>query len=357
MELSLLSRVPVLVWGPPGAGKSATIVSWAKKKGLPCWIVVASVREPADFGGLPVVDSSSGSVRFAPPSFAKEASERGGLVFLDELTTAPPAVQAALLRAVLDLAFGDLKLDPSRVALVAAANPPEEAAAGWDLAPPLANRFSHVSYRLSVEEWTERFPGYWEEPPALHFGGERLPEEEWAGARSLVAAFVRSRPALLHAMPKDESKRGQAWPSPRSWDFASRLVAASGASASAEVLPLVASCVGDGAAVEFAAWVKEMDLPDAEEILRKPKKYVHPDRKDRAYAVLSAVVQRALARLTEERWLAAWTVLSIAAKAGGADVGAAAARSLARAHEPGLPLPEQELAAFAPMLRAAGMLA
>src|SRR5262249_54880181 len=106
LDFSLISRVPVLVWGPPGAGKTATIRAWAERRKLRCWTVVASLREPADFGGLPIADldgreadgcGASPRVSFAPPRFAVEAAGEGGVIFLDELTTAPPAVQAALL--------------------------------------------------------------------------------------------------------------------------------------------------------------------------------------------------------------------------------------------------------------------
>ena len=56
LDLSLSARVPVLVWGPPGVGKTATIRAWAERRKLRCWTVIASLREPADFGGLPIVD-------------------------------------------------------------------------------------------------------------------------------------------------------------------------------------------------------------------------------------------------------------------------------------------------------------
>ncbi len=141
LSIGLRTRTPGLIIGPPGVGKSSSIVNWGNKNGLRTWVVIASLREPTDFAGLPVVSTQTTKdehgkeypvVHFAPPNFAKEASEHGGLIFLDEITTAPPAVQAALLRAVLDLAFGDLELPPDKVAIVAAANPPELAAGGWD---------------------------------------------------------------------------------------------------------------------------------------------------------------------------------------------------------------------------------
>jgi len=367
LDLALTTRVPVVVWGPPGAGKTATIRAWAERRKLRCWIVVASLREPADFGGLPIVDldrrrddgeRTLPRVTFAPPRFAVEAEAEGGVIFLDELTTAPPAVQAALLRAVVDHAFGDLELDPSKVAIVAAANPPSEAAGGWDLAPPLANRFAHVRFELNPIEWTEVFPGYWGSPPALTFGERAIDQRRWGRARALVAAFLRARPSLLLQLPGDISQRGEPWPSPRTWDYATRLIAAAEQRRVdlTDVLPLLAGCVGEGPALELAAWARDLDLPDPEELLAAPTRYRHPDRGDQAYAVISAVCQAAIGDLTPERWLAAWTVLASAATAGSPDIAAAAARSLARERRDGLPLPSRQIEPFIPVLEAAGLL-
>ena len=380
LDVATRARVPVLIWGAPGVGKSAAIQAWAKSRHLPCWTVIASLREPADFGGLPIIGKESDgspSVTFAPPRFAVEAAKEGGVIFLDELTTAPPAVQAALLRAVVDKAFGDLQLDPDKVTLVAAANPPGEAAGGWDLAAPLANRFTHHTYTLSATDWTDSFPAYWDAPPPLSFAGRGVSPASWTQARALVSGFIRARPALLLALPPSETQRGQAWPSPRTWDFASRIIAAvadesepsgqgfGGASFPVDdLLPLLSGCVGEGPAVELCQFVREMDLPHPEDLLRKPGSYVHPKRGDQAYAILSAVSQAAIGNLTEKRWLAAWKILSLAAVAGGADVAAGAARSLARARahrdnrhdRDDLPLPLTEIAAFFPILQAAGMI-
>src|SRR5262249_57018933 len=100
----------------------------------------------------------------------------------------------------------------------------------------------------------------------------------------------------------------------------------------------------------------ECDVPDPEALRAEPGEYRHPARGDQAYAVLSAVVQSAVGRLTPDRWLGAWRVLSLAAQAGGTDVAAAAARALARARTGELPLPTREIAAFFPILQAAALI-
>src|SRR6266513_1162646 len=130
LGVAVAARVPVLLWGAPGTGKTSAIRAMADVKGWPCETVIASIREPSDFAGLPVV--VDGGVRFAPPTWARRLSEAGrGLLFLDEISTAPPAVQAALLRVVLERVVGDLAL-PADVAVVAAANLPEQASDGWE---------------------------------------------------------------------------------------------------------------------------------------------------------------------------------------------------------------------------------
>lgn len=366
LEIGLRTQVPGLLIGDPGVGKSASIVNWGKKRKLQTWVVIASLREPTDFAGLPVVSKETFTdtegnkhplVNFAPPSFAAEASVNGGLIFLDEITTAPPAVQAALLRVVLDHAFGDLQLDPKKVAIVAAANPPELAAGGWDLAPPLANRFRHRTFNLVPKEWCEKFPTYWDNVPDLGFEGMKLDERMWSQARSLVAGFLNARPAQLLSVPKEETRRGGAWPSPRTWDFASRQLAAimQDGISNFEAMPYVADCVGEGCATEFMTWVREIDLPDPWELLKDPKKFKLHSRGDVNFAILSAVTAAAVSDLTEKHWLAAWTILGKAAKDGAKDVAAASSKILAEKHKSNLPLPSKDLLEFAPLLRSAGL--
>ena len=134
--------VAVCLWGDPGIGKSALIQAAAAADGVPCETVIGSMREPSDFAGLPVVTDDG--VRMEPPSWARRLHEaQAGSLFLDELSTSPPAVHAAMLGVALGRRVGDLLL-PRAVQVVAAANPPERAADGWDLTPPLANRFGRL---------------------------------------------------------------------------------------------------------------------------------------------------------------------------------------------------------------------
>lgn len=148
LTLAVSADLPVLLWGEPGIGKTAALTQLAASLDLPLTTVIASVHEPSDFSGLPIVggDPAEQGVPMAPPDWAVRLVRAGkGLLFLDELSTAPPAVQAALLRLVLERRIGSLQLPPG-VRIVAAANPRSSAADGWELSPPLANRFVHLQW-------------------------------------------------------------------------------------------------------------------------------------------------------------------------------------------------------------------
>ena len=276
LGVAVAARVPVLLWGAPGTGKTSAIRAMAQTMGLPCETVIASIREPSDFAGLPIVVGDG--VRFAPPAWARRLADAGhGLLFLDELSTAPPAVQAALLRVVLERVVGDLTL-PDEVAVVAAANPPEQAADGWDLSAPLANRLCHLAWHTDPRSVADGLAGGWAPPvvPVLPDGWQA----EEILSRGLVAAFLHVRPALACAPPSDAASAGRGWPSPRTWEMAARLMAAAGASGTGDEArsALIRGAVGDGAGVEFLAWLVEMDLPDPEQVLADPASFRLPER-------------------------------------------------------------------------------
>jgi hypothetical protein len=355
--LAVAARVPVLLWGAPGTGKTSMIHALAAAAQLPCETVIASIREPADFAGLPVVKTASDGrsrVELAPPRWAERLETAGhGILFFDEVSTAPPAVQAALLRVVLERTVGDLEL-PADVAVVAAANPPEQAADGWDLTAPLANRFCHLDWPAEARDIADGFAGGW---PTPHIAE---PGPGWQQgtpiARSWVAGFLRARPALALDVPTDAASAGRAWPSPRTWDMAAVLLAAgqSAGTDDAVLSLLIRGAVGQGPGVEFLTWLVEADLPDPEMLLADPSSFVPPERGDRAYAALASVAAAVAAHPTPERWIAAWQIFGQCGERA-PDVAATAARALARARPPGAPVPK-EVHAFAPLLRDAGLL-
>ncbi len=373
LAVAVSAGVPVLLWGPPGTGKSSVVRSLADALDRPCEVVIASIREPSDFAGLPIVHE--GGVRFAPPTWATSLADAGrGVLFLDEISTAPPAVQAALLRVVLERTVGDLTLPPS-VAVVAAANPPEQAADGWDLSAPLANRFCHLDWSTDaatvaggftagfgpavaadlLERLRTGAPGTSDALAGPGGVGNAVGDGVRARARAEVATFLLLRPSTVVAPPVERAAAGRAWPSPRTWEMAADLLATG---RSVDVGPevraaLVCGCVGQGPGIEFLGWLAELDLPDPEVVLADPAAFQLPERGDRAYAALMSVAAAVAARATPERWAAGWEVLGRAGEQV-PDVAAMAARTLVRCRPDGAATPAGA-AVFLPLLRDAGL--
>ncbi|MGW0707484.1 AAA family ATPase [Streptomyces sp. NPDC002643] len=342
LTLAVAADLPVLLWGEPGIGKSAALTQLAEELELPLTTVIASVHEPSDFSGLPIVgdDPATQGVPMAPPDWAVRLVRAGkGLLFLDELSTAPPAVQAALLRLVLERRIGALQLPPD-VRIVAAANPRSSAADGWELSPPLANRFVHLKWAHDHEVVVRGLGGTWPRATLPRLEPEGLAEAV-DFARRAVCGLLAARPKLVHQLPSSESRRGGAWPSPRSWDMTLRLVAfATASGVSREVLSLlVRGTVGDGPGLELLASLDRMDLPDPETLLADPAGAVLPERGDLRQAALDGVVAAVRARPERARWDAAWALLVRAIETGAPDLVVVPATTLASLRRDGWDVP------------------
>ncbi|MET8784330.1 MULTISPECIES: MoxR family ATPase [unclassified Streptomyces] len=332
LTLAVAADLPVLLWGQPGIGKTAALTQLSAALRLPLTTVIASVHEPSDFSGLPVVgtDPALQGVPMAPPDWAVRLVRAGkGLLFLDELSTAPPAVQAALLRLVLERRIGALQLPPG-VRIVAAANPRSSAADGWELSPPLANRFVHLQWTHDHDVVIRGLGGTWPRATLPRLDPGALPDAVDL-ARRAVCGLLSARPGLVHRLPNSEARRGGAWPSPRSWEMALGLIAfATAAGSSREVLSLlVRGTVGDGPGLELLAAMDRMDLPDPETLLADPEGAVLPERGDLRQAVLDGVVEAVRSRPERARWDAAWALLVRATETGAPDLVVVPASTLA----------------------------
>ncbi|WP_040871854.1 AAA family ATPase [Nocardia exalbida] len=332
LALAVAADLPVLLWGEPGIGKTAALTQLADDLDLPLTTVIASVHEPSDFSGLPIIgdDPAEHGVPMAPPDWAVRLVRAGrGLLFLDELSTAPPAVQAALLRLVLERRIGAVQLPPG-VRIVAAANPRSSAADGWELSPPLANRFVHLQWIHDHDVVVRGLGGTWPHATLPRLAPEKLGEAV-AFARRAVCTLLAARPALVHQIPSTETRRGGPWPSPRSWEMTLWLIAfATAAGSSREVLSLlVRGTVGDGPGFELLAGLDRMDLPDPEALLADPAGAALPERGDLRQAVLDGVVAAVRKRPEKSRWDAAWALLVKASATGAPDLIVVPATTLA----------------------------
>ncbi|MFZ3474683.1 AAA family ATPase [Streptomyces sp. 4.24] len=343
LTLAVAADLPVLLWGEPGIGKTAALTQLAASLDLPLTTVIASVHEPSDFSGLPVIgdDPAEQGVPMAPPDWAVRLVRAGrGLLFLDELSTAPPAVQAALLRLVLERRIGALRLPPE-VRIVAAANPRSSAADGWELSPPLANRFVHLQWTHDADVVVRGLGGTWPTANLPLLDPSGLPHAV-AFARRAVCGLLTARPELVHRLPTGEARRGGPWPSPRSWEMTLSLIAfATAAGSSREVLSLlVRGTVGDGPGLELLAGLDRMDLPDPEVLLADPASAVLPERGDLRQAVLDGVVAAVRKRPEKSRWEAAWAILARAMETGAPDLVVVPATTLAALRREDWDVPE-----------------
>lgn len=279
------SGVPVYLTGAPGVGKTALIRALAEESGEALHILIGSTMDPIELSGLPVLTTLPGSdepvARNTAPHWAADLRNKGkGILFLDELTTAPPAVQAAMLTLLQGRTVGEYKL-PDDVFIIAAGNPPEVAADGQELAAPLANRLIHIEYTPDKEDW---FTGM-----ALAWGNPNISDEE-RGWRNLITAFLRSQPNLTNAMPDGEAAGG-AWPSFRSWDNAAKTLGCLPPSEKAAANMILTGLVGADAALTFSTWHRNLKLPNYKEIIASPERFKWENFSvDQVYAILSIVV-------------------------------------------------------------------
>jgi hypothetical protein len=264
------AHTPVMLWGPPGVGKSQIIAGIAARNGVRLVDIRLSQMEPTDLRGIPFRNGDR--VEWSVPVLLPDAARHGdrGILFLDEITSAPPTVTAAAYQLILDRRLGEYHV-PDGWVIFAAGNRYGDRGVTYVMPSPLANRFTHYEIEAHVEDWVA-----------------------WAHASGIderVIAFLRFRPDLLFDFNPAQSP--VAFPSPRSWEYAHRALAKF-ADAPALLADALQACVGHVAAVEFKAFVDHMDeMPDIDAILRGEGAQVPPGI-DLQYGVAAALVRRAV---------------------------------------------------------------
>ncbi|WP_321853287.1 ATP-binding protein [Paraburkholderia tropica] len=265
-------RLPVIVSGRPGVGKSDIVEQVANELDHDLLISHPVVEDPTDSKGLPFAAPDGQSARFLPfgdLERALQARKRPLIWFLDDLGQAAPSVQAAKMQLLLARRIGEHKL-PDNVTFLAATNRRKDNAGVSGILDPLMDRFAtHVELVADIQEWTS-----W----ALTHG---VPAE--------LVAFLRFRPDLLSAQKAagDISKS----PSPRSWNFVARTM---GVVPKDLELISYAGSVGEGAAKELMAFIgiyRELPSPDA--ILAAPDAAAIPTAPSALYAISAALAMYA----------------------------------------------------------------
>lgn len=263
-------HTPVMLWGPPGVGKSQMIAQVAEKHDVPLIDIRLSQMEPSDLRGIPFRENEL--VEWAVPAMLPNAQRHGpnGILFLDEITSAPPSVSAAAYQLILDRKLGAYEI-PEGWAIFAAGNRQGDRGVTYTMPAPLANRFSHFEVDINVDDWVA-----------------------WAYAHHIddrIIAFVRFRPELLFDF--DPAHNPSAFPTPRSWEFAHRALQKF-ENQSDLLLGALQACVGQAAGIEIKAFVDNLDqMPDLDAIVRG-EQVPAPKEIDLQYAVASALVGRAI---------------------------------------------------------------
>ena len=238
---------PLFLWGAPGIGKSDIIHQIGKSMNAKVIDIRLSLWDPTDIKGIPYYSANDNCMLWAPPAelpTAEMAAQYDNIVlFLDEMNSAAPAVQAAAYQLILNRKVGQYEL-PDNVLIVAAGNRDADKGVTYRMPAPLANRFVHLELKVDFEDWFQ-----WAVNNDIH--------------EDVVGYLTYSKRDLYDFDPKAASR---SFATPRSWSFVSELLEDDDDENT--TTDLVSGAVGEGLAVKFMAHRKmAADLPNPSEIL------------------------------------------------------------------------------------------
>jgi hypothetical protein len=239
---------PIFLWGPPGIGKSDIIKQIGTELGAHVIDIRLSLWEPTDIKGIPYFDATAGRMNWAPPielpDAVMAAKHEKIVLFMDEMNSAAPAVQAAAYQLVLNRKVGTYTL-PDNVYIVAAGNREADKGVTYRMPAPLANRFVHLEMAVDWDDWFS-----WAADNRIH--------------KDVVGFLTFSKKDLYDFDPKSGSK---AFATPRSWSFVSELLF-DDEEDEGTLTDLAAGAIGEGLAIKFMAHRKVASkLPNPTDIL------------------------------------------------------------------------------------------
>lgn len=272
--LDLKNTPSVMLWGPPGVGKSQSIRELAKilenetRKKVNVTDVRLLLFNPIDLRGIPTANEDKTlAIWLKPHIFQMDPSPSViNILFLDEITAAPQSVQAAAYQITLDRTVGEHRL-PNNCIVIAAGNRTTDKSVAYTMPKALANRLLHLEVEPNFNSWNE-----------------------WAissGINSKVLGFLKFKPNYL--IETDIKASTLAYATPRTWELVSNILNNVSADIK-EVYHLVAGLVGKGIAVEFRSWCSIYDgLPNIVDIFNGKNVDV-PKRPDVLYALISSML-------------------------------------------------------------------
>ena len=293
------AQITPLIVGPPGLGKTALIRAVAAEAKLPCHELLASNCDAVDIAGLPFV--VNGELKRALITQIKSCVDRPGILFLDELTSVPPSVQAPLMRLLLEHVAGNDRLHPGSC-VVGAANRPEECPGGIEMSAASVNRvIKLVDYMPTLDELRAFYETIGNPDTRVH--------EEFLDFSATLAV---NGDLLDMTPPRSAIDAGAPFASPRAWERGLRAYATYCDKANVGFnvgkdddnigYAILSGAVGEAKAIAFLG-IRKMRkfLPSIEEILHDPIKAKLPEQKDRQIAAVGL-----LARVAEKDLWASW---------------------------------------------------
>ena len=197
------SQIPTFIWGSPGVGKSSLVAQIALEKEMKFIDLRLSLLDPTDLRGIPFFAKEEKKAVWAKPEFLPDTdSQEFGILFLDEINSAPPTIQAAAYQLILDRKIGEYTL-PDGWAIVAAGNRESDRGVVFRMASPLANRFVHLDMEVDLQVW-----------------------QDWAKTTNIdptIIAFTSYRPDALFAFNTQNDSK--AFATPRTWEYVNEILA------------------------------------------------------------------------------------------------------------------------------------
>jgi hypothetical protein len=244
---------PLFLWGPPGIGKSELVADITAELGGYMIDLRLGQMEPTDIRGIPFYNKDLGKMDWAAPIELpdEELAEQYPIVvlFLDEMNSSAPSVQAAAYQLILNRRIGKYHL-PKNVVIVAAGNRESDKGVTYRMPTPLANRFIHQEMKVEFGPW-----------------------QEWAVNKNIhkdVVGYISFAKQDLYDF--DAKSASRAFATPRSWTFVSELLEDEDADDDT-IMNLIAGTVGEGLAVKFMAHRKIAGrMPKPEDILSGKEK-------------------------------------------------------------------------------------
>ncbi|HOC99945.1 MAG TPA: MoxR family ATPase [Myxococcota bacterium] len=241
VEALLRGGLSVLVRGHPGVGKSSLAKELAARMELPMVDIRLAQRDPAEISGVYYPDADRTCMSLLAPDWVRQVCESPGFVFLDEINAAVTKLhQAAAYQIVLERRVGPFVFHPGTVVL-AAGNLEEDNAIVSPMSSALANRFAHFTMRVDADSWMR-----W---------------ASRAGIDDAVTAYIgRGGEGVLY----DRRRDAMVFPSPRTWEMASRALAGA---RPVDRRRVVAACVGIDAAERFSSFLTIFERVDPRAVI------------------------------------------------------------------------------------------